>query len=262
MTAPSPPHPIPGQPAGSPAVPPKVPAPPRVPVWRGIAAALRAEIAGGQYRPGDKLPTEAALAARFGVNRHTVRHALAALAEQGLVHARRGAGVFVTGRPADYPLGRRVRFHQNMLASGRTPSRRILRLETRAADRREAAALALEDGAPVHVLEGLSLADEVPVALFLSLFPAALLPGFCKAIRADGSVTAAFAADGIGDYTRASTRLTALAADTLMARHLHLSPGAPILRTQAINIDLQGRPIELGTTWFAGDRVTLTVAPD
>lgn len=234
----------------------------RVPVWQSIAATLAAEIAGGHYGPGDKLPSEAALSARFGVNRHTVRHALAALAGQDLVHPRRGAGVFVTGRPTDYPLGRRVRFHQSMLASGRAPSRRILRLETRMADRREASELALTEGAGVHVLEGISLADGVPMALFVSVFPAAPLPGFCTAIRVNGSVTAAFAADGIADYTRASTRLTALAADTLVARHLHLPSGAPVLRSEAVNIDPQARPIEFGTTWFAGDRVTLTVVPE
>ena len=65
---------------------------PRSAIWKSIAGTLSAEIAGGHYRPGDKLPTEAALSARFAVNRHTVRHALAALAAEGTVHARRGSG--------------------------------------------------------------------------------------------------------------------------------------------------------------------------
>ena len=97
----------------------------RTPVWSTIAEALKAEIASGSYAPGAKLPTEAELAHRFGVNRHTVRHALAALAEDGLVQPRRGAGVFVTSVPTDYPMGPRVRFDQNVLASGRTPSRPV-----------------------------------------------------------------------------------------------------------------------------------------
>ena len=94
-------------------------------IWKSIADNLAAEIAEGHYHPGDRLPTEAELAARFGVNRHTVRHALSALAEAGTVRSRRGAGVFVAARPTDYALGRRVRFHQNVAASGRTPSRRL-----------------------------------------------------------------------------------------------------------------------------------------
>jgi GntR family phosphonate transport system transcriptional regulator len=231
-------------------------------IWSAIAVTLSGEIGAGHYHPGDKLPTEAALAARFGVNRHTVRHALAALAEQGLVHARRGAGVYVAARPADYQLGRRVRFHQNLIASGRTPSRRITRLETRPAAPREAEALHLPEGAEVHVVEGVSLADGQPVAAFRSVFPAARLPGLLRAMEEQTSVTAAMAACGVPDYTRAETRLTAKLADPVLALALQIQPGAPVLRSTGLNVDMQGVPVEAGTTWFAGDRVTLTVTPD
>lgn len=223
---------------------------------------MRAEIGAGHYRPGDKLPTEAALAARFGVNRHTVRHALATLAEAGAVHARRGAGVFVTARPTDYRLGRRVRFHQNVLAAGQTPSRRITRVETRPADAEEARALALRAGEGVHVVEGVSLADDQPLAAFRSIFPAARFPTLPGVLREMGSITQALAACGVADYTRAETRLTAQVADPVLALALQVKTGAAVLRSVAVNVDAGGVQVELGTTWFAGDRVTLTVASD
>jgi GntR family transcriptional regulator, phosphonate transport system regulatory protein len=229
-------------------------------LWSAIAATLTAEIASGHYRPGDRLPTEAALAVRFGVNRHTVRHGLASLAETGLVHSRRGAGVFVAQHPTDYPLGRRVRFHQNVLAAGQTPSRRISRDETRPCDIEEAHALRLAPGDPVHVVEGVSLADDQPIAAFRSLFPAARFPKLLLTVRETGSITRALATSGVTDYTRAETRLTAQLADPVLALALAVRPGAPVLRTVALNIDAAGHPVERGTTWFAGDRVTLTVA--
>ncbi|MBL9075613.1 phosphonate metabolism transcriptional regulator PhnF [Tabrizicola sp.] len=229
-------------------------------IWSAIAAALTEEIAAGHYRPGDRLPTEAALAARFGVNRHTVRHALSALAERGLVHSRQGAGVFVAQRPTDYPLGRRVRFHQNVLAAGQTPSRRISRTETRPCDPEEARILRLKPGDAVHVVEGISLADGQPIATFRSIFPAARFPGLLASIRETGSITRSLAASGLTDYTRAETRLTAQLADPVLAVALAVRPGAPVMRTVAVNVDPGGVPIELGTTWFAGERVTLTVA--
>lgn len=235
---------------------------PRSAIWKSIADTLLAEIAGGQYRPGDKLPTEGDLAARFGVNRHTVRHALASLAEAGIIYSRRGAGVFVSLKPADYPIGRRVRFHQNLLASGQLPSRDIHRIETRPSNAAEAEALGLPSGAMVHVMEGVSLADAVPIAAFASVFPADRTPGLPIQLAAVASVTQALAAIGINDYTRASTRLTAISATPLLALKLRLAEGAPVLRSVAINIDPQGMPVEFGTTWFAGDRVTLTVTPD
>lgn len=230
-------------------------------IWREIAATLQAEIARGHVPPGGRLPTEAELAARFGVNRHTVRHAISALAEAGLVQSRRGAGVFVIGRAADYPLGRRVRFHQAVTAAGMTPSRRLTRLETRPADATEAAQLSLPDGARVHVVEGVSLADGQPLAMFRSIFPADRLPDLPDRLQGSGSITAALAACGVADYTRASTRLTAKAAKPMLALALQIKEGAPVLRSVAVNIDAAGVPIEYGTTWFAGDRITLTVDP-
>jgi GntR family phosphonate transport system transcriptional regulator len=234
----------------------------RSPLWTSIRDHLSEDIARGHYAPGDRLPTEAQLSDRFGVNRHTVRRALAALADDGTVHARRGAGVFVRHRPTAYPLGRRVRFHQNLTAAGRVPEKRVLMLETRAPDAGEAEALELATGAQIHVYEGLSLADGAPVALFRSVFPADRFPHMLAALRDSASVTAGFAAHGLADYTRASTEITAKTATPTLAAQLQLPSGAAILRTVAINVDAEGRPVEFGRTWFAGDRVALTVGAE
>ena len=222
-----------------------------------IAASLRDDIAAGGWAPGDQLPTEGALAARFGVNRHTVRAALAVLAEDGLVHARRGAGTFVAAKPAAYPLGRRVRFHQNL--AGRAPEKRMLSLETRAATERESAALTLTPGAQVHVLDGISLADGRPIALSQSCFPADGLEQLPDALRADPSVTAALKACGVSDHVRVESRIDARVADALQAGLLEVKGGAALARVTSINADGDGRRVEWGRTWFVGERVTLVV---
>lgn len=234
----------------------------RTPVWKSIAATLEAEIIAGHYQAGDKLPTEAALAARFGVNRHTVRHALGDMAERGILRARRGAGVFVDAPPTEYPIGKRVRFHQNIRASGRLPEKRVLRLETRPADAVEAEALKLAAGAPVLVYEGLSLANGIAVAHFLSLFPAKRLPGLAETFDTVASVTDALRLNGVEDYTRAETRVSAERASPTQALHLGVREGDPLLRTVGLNIDADGVPVERGMTWFAGDRVVLTMTPE
>ena len=231
-------------------------------LWREIAETLQAEIARGHFPPGSRLPTEADLSARFGVNRHTVRHALADLAARGLVLARRGAGVFVTGRATDYPLGRRVRFHQAITAAGQVPSRDLTRIETRPADAHEADLLGLDPGALVHVVEGVSKADGQPLAAFRSVFPASRFPDLPAALSQTNSITEALSHSGLTDYTRSFTRLTAKAAKPMLALSLQLKEGAPVLRSVSVNIDAAGHPVEYGTTWFAGDRVTLTVEPD
>lgn len=229
------------------------------PVWQAIAAALRDDMSEGRYLPGDKLPTEAQLSSRFGVNRHTVRHALSHLVTDGLVRTRRGAGAFVAATPTDYPIGERVRFHENLLAAGRRPEKRLLDVDCRATTAGEARALEIDEGAPVCAYHGLSLADGLPIALFESVFPLARVPDINRHLTQTSSVTEALARAGIPDYTRASTRLTAVLADVTQALHLHLREGDPLLRSTSVNVDASGYPVEYGRTWFAGDRVTLTL---
>ena len=229
-----------------------------LPLWRQISETLRADLAGLQ--PGQRLPSEARLAARFGVNRHTVRRALAALAEDGLVHARRGAGVTVIAPPTDYPIGRRTRFHTAMAVSGRVPGRQVLSVEILPGTEPATKALGLKSGTPLIRAEGLTLADGVVIGHFRSVFPE--IPGLAAELIRGAGVTEALTACGIPDYVRAWTRLTAVPADGLLAGHLQLRRGDPVLRSESLNTDPDGRPLEYGITHFAGGRVTLTIAPE
>ena len=231
----------------------------KTPIWQAIADALRSDLAEGKYAPGDKLPTEAALAERFGVNRHTVRHGISALVEEGLIRTRRGSGAFVAATPTDYPIGQRVRFHENLIAAGRRPDKRVLQIEMRAATTGEAKALQIAPGDPICAYHGLSLADRQPIAVFESLFPLRRLTGIEEALHQTSSVTEALRLAGISDYTRSSTRLTAVRATATHALHLQLSEGDPLLKSSGVNVDQAGMPVEFGRTWFAGDRVTLTL---
>lgn len=231
----------------------------KTPIWKAIATALRNDLAEGHYAPGDKLPTEAALAERFGVNRHTVRHGLSSLVEEGLIRTRRGAGAFVAARPTDYPIGTRTRFTENLRRAGREPSREIRSLGVRSATPSEATLLGIEPGAPVLATYGRSLADGQPISMSESIYPHARLPGLAEALEEQRGVTHALRCVGVADYTRASTRITAVTADAVQASVLEVSEGAPLIRTSFVNVDLKGLPVEFGRTHFAGDRVTLTL---
>ena len=73
------------------------------PLYRRVVDALREDIASGRVAVGNRFPTEDALCRRFGVSRHTVREALRALREEGLIASRQGAGTTVVRR-ASQPL--------------------------------------------------------------------------------------------------------------------------------------------------------------
>ena len=66
-----------------------------VALWRQVADGIERGIADGRLPPANKLPGEMEIAETYRVNRHTVRRALATLAERGLVRAERGSGTYV-----------------------------------------------------------------------------------------------------------------------------------------------------------------------
>ncbi|RYG24079.1 MAG: FadR family transcriptional regulator, partial [Burkholderiales bacterium] len=73
----------------------EVSTPPRKPkLAEMVVDTLRKRIGSGEFGPGQKLPTESQLTVHFGVSRTVVREAIAALAADGTVQPRQGAGVF------------------------------------------------------------------------------------------------------------------------------------------------------------------------
>ena len=69
-----------------------------VPVWRQLAAILRARIADGTIPPGGVLPSEKQLEQEFGIARGTARKAIALLRDEGLVVTVAGRGTYVAAR--------------------------------------------------------------------------------------------------------------------------------------------------------------------
>ncbi|MBL4692021.1 MAG: GntR family transcriptional regulator, partial [Magnetovibrio sp.] len=91
-------------------------------LWRQIQELLKSEILSQKISPGSMLPTEKDLAARFDVNRHTVRRAITELADLGLVITRQGSGSYVPETLIDYTVQKRTRFSETISAQSRVPS--------------------------------------------------------------------------------------------------------------------------------------------
>ena len=230
-----------------------------VTLWRRIADDLEHAIALGTHAAGDRLPGEVEVAARYGVNRHTVRRALAELNQRGLVRAERGSGTYVERQRLAYPIGARTRFSEIVGTAGRDPGGRLIAHGSESAAPDIAGQLGLKVGEAVVRLEILRSADRVPICSTTSWLPAARAADAARVFRASRSITATLAHFGIKDYLRQSTRITAAAADALDAERLHLAPGRAILIVDSINVTITGTPILASRARFAADRVELVV---
>jgi len=230
-----------------------------VALWRQIAAELERGIAEGSLAPGSRLPTESVLAARHGVNRHTVRRALDSLAARGLLRIEQGRGSFVAEDVVDYPLGPRTRFSEVIRAQHREPEGRILRVAEVPANATVAEALRLHEGQPVLTVERLGLADGRPVVLGLHHFVLPRFVGLGAALEGHGSITRALALSGVADYRRAWTRVTARLPSTEEATLLRQARTRPVILAEALNVDPAGQPIDYTLSRYAAGRVQIIV---
>lgn len=228
-------------------------------LWRQIEQGVRRLIAQGEFRPGQQLPTEQDLASRFGVNRHTVRRAMAELSERGLIRIEQGRGSFVQEPVVDYKLGRRTRFSENLTRGGRKPGGTLVQIVEEPARAVVARSLGIARGATVIVVETTGEADAQRISYGRHHFPKLRFNGIGAAYRREGSITSALRAFGVEDYVRRSTRIIARLPTTDEARHLQQPKSRPVLVAESINVDQSGRPIEYGIACFASDWVQIVV---
>ena len=234
-------------------------APSGVALWRRVADSIEHGITAGVYASGEKLPAETEIAESYKVNRHTVRRALATLAERGLVRAERGSGTYVEARPIPYPLRARTRFSEIVGAGGREPRAELIASRIEPADRDLARRLELAVGTELVRLDTRRFADRTPISRGTTWFPAARFPEAGKIYQRVRSVTRVLAHYGVNDYRRKSTSLTAGLVDASDAALLALAPGNPVMNIEAVDVDPQGTPILTTRSRFAAERVTFVV---
>lgn len=231
-----------------------------VALWRQVADGIERDIAEGRFAAGTRLPGETEIADTYRVNRHTVRRALAALAERGLVRAARGSGTYVEAPRLAYPLSARTRFSEIVGAEGREPRGQLIADSEEPASGAVARALRLKAGAPLVRIEALRFADRIPICVSTSWLPADRFPDAGRIFAATRSMTALLAHYGIRDYRRGSTRITAAIVDATDATRLDLAIGRPVLVVDSTDVDADGVPLITKRSRFAAERVTFEIA--
>jgi GntR family phosphonate transport system transcriptional regulator len=231
----------------------------KISAWSHIAETLASAIAQGQFAPGQKLPSEHNLAQEFGVNRHTVRKSLASLCRQGLLRVTQGSGTYVEEFAVDLMINRRSSHHQSLALAGLKGGLQVLSEQTLRANTQQAKSLQVPVRSALLKLTILGEAQGRPLHFSERLFPLPRFQGLAKVIEATGSISAGFKSCGVLDYHRTESRVSAHMPSEVVALHLRQPVSRPVLWVESTNVDQSGSPIESASTWFAGDRVKLTV---
>ena len=222
------------------------------PLYQQLHRALRQAIEDKRLASDSPLPPERDIATELGVSRITVRKALDALAEEGLVRRRHGAGTFVAPRAearVEKSFSMLTSFSEDMASRGRTPRTAWLRRSLGAVTPEEAMVLGLSPGSAVLRFHRIRYADEIAMALEYSSIPAEYLPSE-KAV--DTSLYAALEKTG-SRPVRALQRLRAVLFTAEQAELLGIEAGAPGLLIERRGFLRDGQAVEFTRSYYRGD---------
>jgi GntR family transcriptional regulator len=225
------------------------------PIYVTIAGELRDRITTQHLAPHTLLPSERELGEEHGVSRMTARKALALLENEGYVYRRPPRGTFVAEPRVAFHIGS---FTDEITRMGREPGALLQWAEERTPSPSAREALDLHSGELVHALQRVRLADDEPIAIETTYFPASLTPGLLEQdLR--GSLWAVLRrAYGIHP-AEASATLQSIVIDDASCALMRLRSASPGILLTRRTRDSSGRCIEFARDVYRADRASFEV---
>jgi GntR family transcriptional regulator len=200
----------------------------------------------GEWRPGEAIPSELDIAARYRVSHGTARKAIDALAADHLLIRRQGKGTFVATHTEE--RSSMFRFLRIRRSDGREeyPASRLIDVRRGKATAEVARTLELKTGDPAFVLRRLLEYEGEPAVLDEIILPATLFKGMTRArVQAyRGSMYSLFETQFGVRIVKAQEKLRAVAADAAAATLLKVEPGQPLLAVERVTRTYGERPVE------------------
>jgi GntR family transcriptional regulator len=222
------------------------------PLYRQIRDRLVHSLQSGEWRPGEAIPSEIELAARYGVSQGTVRKAIDALATENLVVRRQGRGTFVASHHEARAQIRFLRLRPDEGGEPRQPSSRFLECRRLRAPQEIARALDAKPGDSVVMIRRLLEFDGTPTVLEEIWLPGATFRGLtAERLNAySGPFYALLEAEFGTRMVRASERLRAVPAGEPEAQALGVAVGEPLLLVDRVSSTYGDRPVEVRRGWY------------
>jgi len=208
-----------------------------------------------ELQPGDQLPSEAQLAGQLGISRTTLREAMHLLVEEGVIVRRQGIGTFIATAPhLESGLERLESVLALAARQGMETKVEALSVESIEADRALAERLRIDLGAPLTRIRRTVLVKDRPVAYMEDLVPTHRLALQDLDDTFAGSVLDLLRRQNNLCVQEALADITAICADSSLARRLQVSAGAALLLLEETLFDSDGTPIGFSRNHFVPDQ--------
>ncbi len=217
------------------------------PLYRQIKGLITRSLQEGEWKPGELIPSETELAARFGVSQGTVRKAIDELAAENLVVRRQGRGTFVATHQEARAQFRFLRLRPDQGSEAGVMDSRILECRRLRAPVDVARALQLRAGEGVVQIRRLLSFEGRPTVLDEIWLPGAQFRGLTaeRLTAHAGPLYGLFEAEFGTRMIRATERVKAVAADATAAEALVVPQGEPLLLVERVTFTYEDRPVEM-----------------
>jgi GntR family histidine utilization transcriptional repressor len=192
-----------------------------------VKEGLRQAIVSGDWKPGDRVPSEHELTRSYGVSRMTVNRALRELAAEGLIERVQGLGSFVARL---HPISSYLQvrdIHDEIAERGHVHATQVLTVGRQRAGRALAAAMGVRSGAQVFAVRLVHRENGIPIQLEERFINPALLPD-CLALDFAAATPSHYLFER-APLTEAEQVVEATAADAATAQALGIAAGDPCL---------------------------------
>ena len=232
-----------------------------IPLYVQLASWLENEIADGGFAIGSRLPAEDELARLAGLNRNTVRHALASLAEKGLLATEKGRGTFVRRKQVLHPirqLGRMTSFVDDFDLSDVSIEDVTLSKDKERAKPDLAHKLMIPAGEPVVRIERLRIADKTPFVLERQYYAYRDF-GRLLDLELKGSMYRLLTAEFRADLHHSAQTVRAVRPPRDVAHKLGIRQDVPCLFLESLAYTERNICIEVLESYYRGDRYAFKV---
>lgn len=216
------------------------------PLYQQIKDLIVQALERAEWKPGDMIPSELELAARFQVSQGTVRKAVDELSSENLLVRRQGKGTFVATHHEARAQFRFLRVvpdeHDPVPAVSRYLECKRIRASAEIAQQ-----LATKPGDPLVYLRRVLSFDDAPIVLDEIWLPGNVFRKLNaeRLAQYSGPLYGLFETEFGTRMIRAEERIRAVAATTDAARLLKVTPGAPLLLVERVSFTYGERPVEV-----------------
>lgn len=231
-----------------------------IPCHYQLSELLHQEIEGGRWKVGDQIPVEEDLCAHFSLSRTTVRKALDALVNLGLLHREQGRGTFVAEpKLVEELVNRPIGFFDDMTERGIKVTSQVLELHQLVPSAEVARELELAPGVTVIKLRRVRSILGQPVVVVDSYVPFEICPSLLEADLTQSGLYQFLREHGGYKPHRAKSLVEAVSANEVEAQLLGTDVGCPLLMIESTAYLANGRPIDYFKSRHRGDRLRLII---